>query len=101
VSPEAIAPFRTNQSLPSRAIVIKEKHLASRKSDPLQEYAMMIKHRPGYYPDGGDWEYAYVTLVPERTFSRGRLADCANCHRSAKDRDFLFRSYNPSATAAK
>jgi hypothetical protein len=29
--------------------------------------------------------------------SRGRLAECAGCHASARDRDYLFRSYGGSA----
>lgn len=53
----------------------------------------MVKREAGYDPGGGDWEYAYVSLVPEREVSRGRMARCANCHASAKSRDYLFRSY--------
>ena len=101
VSPEAIKPFRDNRPLPIGAMVIKEKHVLSSDSDPLREYAVMIKRGPGYYAEGGDWEYAYVTLTPDRKVSRGRLAECARCHSSVKDRDFLFRSYHPSPSASK
>lgn len=94
VSPEAIDLFREGKLLPQGAIVVKEKHLGlTVASLRLHAYARMIKREPGYYPEGGDWEYEYVDLIPERKETRGRLAECAACHASAKDRDYLFRSY--------
>jgi hypothetical protein len=93
VSPEAIAPFREGKRLPTGAVVVKEKYADELASGPLYAYAVMVKREAGYYPEGGDWEYEYVTLVPERKVARGQLTDCAACHASAKDRDYLFRSY--------
>ena len=94
VSPEAVDAFRAGDRLPSGAVVIKEKYADRRASGPLREYAVMVKREPGYDPAGGDWEYAYVTLAPEREVRRGRLAACAGCHAAARLRDFLFRSYD-------
>jgi hypothetical protein len=93
VSPEALAPFREGKPLPTGAVVVKEKYANPLASGPLYDYAMMIKQEAGYYPEGGDWEYVYVTLGHERKVSRGRLTQCAGCHVSAKERDYLFRSY--------
>jgi hypothetical protein len=93
VSPEAIVPFREGKPLPTEAVVVKEKYANGLATGPLHEYAVMIKREAGYDPAGGDWEYAYVTLVPERKVARGQLAECAGCHASAKEHDFLFRSY--------
>ncbi len=93
VSPEAFAPFREGKPLPTGAVVVKEKYADGLASGPLYEYAVMVKREPGYDPGGGDWEYDYVTLVPERKVARGRLAACAGCHVSARERDYLFRSY--------
>jgi hypothetical protein len=93
VSPEAIALFREGKPLPTGAVVAKEKYADWSASGPLSGYAVMTKREAGYYPEGGDWEYEYVSLVPERKETRGRLANCAACHASAKDRDYLFRSY--------
>jgi uncharacterized protein (TIGR03067 family) len=101
MSPDSVAPFRANEFMPLGAIVVKEKHVAGPASIPLSDYAMMIKRHPGYYPEGGDWEYVYVTLSPERKVLRGRLAECAKCHSAAKDRDFLFRSYYGIGQMAK
>ena len=99
VNPEAITAFREGRPLPVGATVVKEKYISGLGAEshqdlgPLQEYAVMIKREAGYDPSGGDWEYAYVKLAPERTVSRGRLPECAGCHASAKTRDYLFRSY--------
>jgi len=93
VSPGAIAAFRQGRQLPVGAVVVKEKYMDRLASGPMQAYAVMVKREAGYDPGGGDWEYAYVRLAPEREVSRGRLAECAGCHASARDRDYLFRSY--------
>jgi hypothetical protein len=92
-NPEAVAAFRNDRPLPTGAVVVKEKYMGMPPSGRLQGYAVMTKREAGYYPDGGDWEYEYVNLRPERKETRGRLANCATCHASAKERDFLFRSY--------
>jgi hypothetical protein len=93
VSPEAIATYHEGKALPTGAVVVKEKYAYWDASGPLSGYAVMVKREPGYFPEGGDWEYEYVSLVPERKETRGRLANCAACHASAKERDYLFRSY--------
>ncbi len=93
VSPEAIAPFRSGEPLPVGAAVVKEKYMNHLAKGPLQEYAVMLKREAGYDPDNGDWEYASVTLAPERKVVRGRLVECASCHASVRQRDYLFRTY--------
>jgi hypothetical protein len=97
VSPEAAAAFREGKPLPAGAVVVKEKYADEAASGPLRAYALMIKRQAGYDPEGGDWEYAFVNLAPERKMSRGRLAKCAGCHASARDRDYLFRSYGDAS----
>ncbi|HEV3438638.1 MAG TPA: cytochrome P460 family protein [Gemmata sp.] len=92
-SPEAIAPFREGKPLPVGSVVVKEKYADALATGPLYAYAAMKKREAGYDPEGGDWEYTFVTLLPDRKVSRGRLTECASCHASAKARDFLFRSY--------
>jgi hypothetical protein len=93
VSPDALAPFLGGKPLPTGAIVVKEKYADRLASGPMYGYALMVKRDAGYDPGGGDWEYAYVALVPERKVARGRIAECAGCHASARERDFLFRTY--------
>jgi hypothetical protein len=96
VSPEANGAFREGKPLPIGAIVVKEKYEDAQASGPLHEYAVMVKREAGYNPGGGDWEYSYVTLAPQRKVTQGRLANCAGCHLSARENDYLFRSYGGS-----
>jgi hypothetical protein len=98
VSPEAIEAFRAGDTLPIGASVVKEKYEDGRET--MGEYAVMVKREAGYDPPGGDWEYAYVTLAPERRVIRGRLTECAGCHASAKQTDHLFRSYGEQIPGA-
>lgn len=93
VSPDAIAAFREGEPLPVGAIVVKEKYADGLASGPLQAYAVMTKRKAGFYPEGGNWEYAFVALTPERAVTRGRLAECAGCHASARSSDYLFSLY--------
>jgi len=93
VSPNAMEAFRKNEPLPAGTVVIKEKYADLLAAGAMQGYAMMTKREFGYDREGGDWEYAYVSQGSERSVVRGRLAQCAGCHASAKDRDFLFRAY--------
>ncbi len=89
VSPNAIDAYQKGEPLPTGAKVVKEKY--KRNSNELEAYAVMIKREDGYAPDAGNWEYAFVTLKPEKDFVRGRMHECASCHMSVQDRDFLFR----------
>lgn len=93
VSPDAITAYREGRPLPAGAVVIKEKYGDASASGPLQAYGVMIKRAAGYDPRGGDWEYGFVTLASSATVTRGRLRDCAGCHASARENDYLFRTY--------
>jgi hypothetical protein len=93
VNPDGFAAFQEGKPMPAGSVIVKEKYGDVVASQPMTEYAMMIKHQPGYDSDHGDWEYAYVNLLPEKKIIRGRLQECSGCHASAKDRDYLFRKY--------
>jgi hypothetical protein len=92
VSPEARGAFDRSEPMPVGAVVVKEKY--GYASGPLVAYALMIKREPGYDPENGDWQYAYVSLSrPDKTVTEGRLKSCIDCHAGAKAKDYLFRSY--------
>ena len=95
VSPNAAASFREGGTLPEGAVVVKEKHKIDGMSGDrtFDAYAFMIKREAGYDAANGDWEYAFVTLQPKRTVTRGRLAECSKCHAKASEHDYLFRLY--------
>ncbi len=70
------------------------------KFDPYSEdrsvillYTVMIKRKPGYNPEVGDWEFAVVSGDGSKTEASGKLANCMGCHQSRRDSDFVFRSY--------
>lgn len=45
-------------------------------------FFVMEKQHPGYFPDGGDWDYAVVGR-DGRVEARGKLTTCARCHAEA------------------
>ena len=86
-------------SLPVGTIIIKEKYTqledANQRTNP-HSFGVMIKHEPGYNPEHGDWEYAYIELGDEMKITsaaRGKLANCIDCHANAKTADYVFGSY--------
>jgi hypothetical protein len=94
VSPDGVDAYREGRPLPRGAVVVKEKYANASGSGPMQAYALMTKREEGFDPAGGDWEYAFVGLSDGRaSTARGRLPGCAGCHASARERDYLFRSY--------
>lgn len=85
--------------------------------DNLFATMVMIKREPGYFPSGGDWEYAFIkytkpadtaghrygllpadalalasdTIDVTKTGIRGKLQTrCASCHANAHDNGFVF-----------
>jgi hypothetical protein len=96
VSPDGVGAYREGRPLPQGAVVVKEKYGDASASGPMLAYALMTKRTPGFDPAGGDWEYAFVTRGAKAEVARGRLAGCAGCHASARDRDYLFRSHGAS-----
>ncbi len=49
---------------------------------------VMEKRQEGYFPGGGDWEYAVIGR-DGRIEARGKLESCARCHAEAEV-DFVF-----------
>ena len=61
--------------------VLAKKHAAVSTSAPGPTFAM-VKRAPGFFPEGGDWEY--VALDAEgHVEDRGKLPLCARCHAEA------------------
>jgi hypothetical protein len=63
---------------------------------------VMVKQYPGYFPEGGDFDYYFIPWQTEPTTESfpngiiglatisGKVAVCANCHRDASNNDFLY-----------
>lgn len=99
VNPVGMSIFLQGDPMPAGSVVVKEKYVRrSQTHSPAQMTALgvMIKREPGYAPENGDWEYAYITLDNTTQFqnvTRGRIATCIDCHANRSETDFLFRNY--------
>jgi hypothetical protein len=99
VNPEAMEAFKSvEKPLPVGTVVAKEKHagFTAALNNPANEFGVMTKREPGYDPENGNWEYAYVVRGPAKQVTRGKLSSCIDCHSHMKDRDYLFRTYLPN-----
>ena len=63
-------------------------HDAEGKS--VRKLTIMVKMRPGYDPDNGDWWYANADASGTQIGRRGRLQGCIGCHYDAAETDYLF-----------
>jgi len=88
-----------SQPLPVGTVIIKEKYQriedANKRTNP-HSFGVMIKQEPGYDPEHGDWEYAYIELGNENKITsatRGKIASCIDCHANRKQTDYVFRGY--------
>jgi hypothetical protein len=61
--------------------LLVKKHASTSAATPGPTFAM-IKRDPGFFPEGGDWEYV-VLDADGRLEDRGKLALCARCHAEA------------------
>jgi hypothetical protein len=59
---------------------------------PSLQYGMR-KREPGYFPDGGDWEYVVID-AQGKVDASGKLPLCARCHAEAQ-REHLFEPVAP------
>ncbi len=84
---------KSGKPVPVGTVVIKEKHHEPTDQATLDRLdrpfavAAMIKRKPGYDPEHGDWEYAYQINTPaaDRSTTRGKLTSCIGCHQNMKD----------------
>ena len=54
----------------------------------------MVKRPVGYDPEHGDWEYFY--FQDAGNIEAGRIASCVQCHSLARDKDYVFGTWNDS-----
>lgn len=55
--------------------------------------AFMVKRKPGFNPEGRDWEYFLFEGKAMRLSARGVISECRFCHGARDLTDGLFRSY--------
>jgi Cytochrome P460 len=79
-------------NFPVGSVIVKEKTLAEDSSSP-ELLTVMIKHKKGFNPETGDWEYMVVNGAATKIEGRGNLENCHTCHIYNKENDYIFRSY--------
>jgi len=79
-------------AMPEKTVIVKEKWWNEKDKSP-NGYAAMIKREKGYDPQNGDWEYLFADLKGAKKIQRGKLESCIECHKRAKDTDYLFKTY--------
>ena len=65
--------------------LLVKRHAAASGPGPI---FAMAKRDPGFFPEGGDWEYVVIDATG-RLEERGKLAVCARCHAEA-NADSIF-----------
>lgn len=105
VNPEGRAAFLGFDVMPAGSVIVKEKHVVSERAETHRAptgLGVMVKREPGFAPELGDWEYAYITFDQAgraAEVSRGDMASCIDCHAYRDQTDYLYRDYLPGARA--
>jgi hypothetical protein len=82
---------------PPGSVIVKEK-LDRPESRTPELMTVMVKHKAGYQPEMGDWEY--VVLDSAGAVTARDLQRCQSCHASKKATDYVFRGYLPRKGSA-
>jgi hypothetical protein len=82
---EGINEDKLEQGMPDGSIIVKENY--SDKEELINVTSMYKKK--GYNPEAGDWFWVVHTADNEIQ-AAGKVEMCIDCHRQAKNRDYLF-----------
>ncbi len=94
---EALDALVPGRALPVGTLFV-QKHRQRHVGEEIG-YFVMEKQRKGYFPAGGDWEYAVVRR-DGRVEHRGKLEPCARCHAEAAV-GFVFPVVAPEPAASR
>lgn len=72
------------------SIILKEKLL---NDSDTELFTGMLKRKPGYNPDCGDWEFFVVSGDAKNVVARGRIESCMECHKAYPETGFVVRDY--------
>ena len=60
------------------------------KRKKLVRLVVMVKKEQGYDSENGDWWYGIYDKTGKEAWYQGRINSCIQCHRIAKESDYLF-----------
>jgi hypothetical protein len=83
---------KTTPIFPVGSMIAREK-LDSEKAETPKFVAVMVKREKGFSKKTGDWEYFTFEGKDLTLLARETKSDCSKCHSSAKETDFIFRTY--------
>ena len=79
---------------PQGTVIVKEKFTQDTRVPNARAQAaglgVMVKHAPGFDPQGGDWEYLYVDRSGLVVTDQKQMQDCRACHLQARERDAVY-----------
>ena len=96
---DATKRFTLEGQFPVGSVIAKEKYddiddAAARKSPT--SVAVMVKREAGYDDAHNNCEYGYIELDTKGgviSTSRGKLANCIDCHGNRSNTDYVYRDY--------
>jgi len=91
VAAAAFPTLRRGVQMPPGAVLVSQ-HTVHGNGTPAGAFAM-VKRDPGFFPEGGDWEWIAIGS-DDNVVARGKLAACARCHADAVA-DFVFPIASP------
>jgi len=81
---------------PEGAMIVREKLETEAGSPEL--LTAMIKRKKGFNPAANDWEFLLISGDATKIKKREKTGDCQSCHASVSAKDFVFESYQTSAS---
>lgn len=76
---------------PEGTVIVREK--LPTETGPPEVLTAMIKRKKGFNPKANDWEFLLLNGDATEIKKREKTGACQRCHASAKEADFVIRSY--------
>ena len=76
---------------PVDTVILKQKLLREKDVQNVLLYTGMLKREAGFNPECGDWEFFTVSGDGKNLTSRGKLANCMECHKEYPKSDFVTK----------
>jgi hypothetical protein len=76
------------------SIIVREKLWRVDSTSPALVTAMFKRER-GFSPETHDWEFFVIDRGLMRIKDRDTVGNCASCHITAKETDWVFKTYLP------
>ena len=78
-----------SNTFPEGSILVREKLAKVGDAEP-QILAVMIKHKSGFNPDAGDWEFLLASGSLKKIKLRQKTGACLDCHYTQATSDYVY-----------